>query len=351
MHPKPAAPGPALARKRSRGHVALYAGLLGANIAAWAMAWTAFHGRPILLGTAFLAWTLGLRHAVDADHIAAIDNVVRRIMQSGGRPATVGLWFSLGHSTVVVLACALIARAAVTFPGVLTIASGLGATVGVLVSSGFLIGIGLANLLVLRGVWRTWRRLRRGEAMDERALETVLNGRGLLARLTRPALAAVDRAWRMYPLGFLFGLGFDTATEVGLLGISASQAAGGLAPWQVMIFPALFTAGMALLDTTDSVLMVRAYGWAFQAPLRKLWYNLTITAASVLVALLIGGIEALGMVEERLSLGGPFWDAVGRLNAHFGSLGFAVVGAFLLCWAVSTALWRWRGQDGLAGPE
>jgi high-affinity nickel-transport protein len=341
----------AAGQKRTLGHAGLYVGLVGANVAAWALAWAAFHGRPILLGTAFLAWVLGLRHAVDADHIAAIDNVVRRIMQSGGRPVTVGLWFSLGHSTVVILACAAIARAAVSFPGVLSMASGFGATVGVLVSSGFLIGIGLANLVVLRGVWRSWRRLRRGEALDETALDSLLAGRGLLARLTRPALAAIDRAWRMYPLGFLFGLGFDTATEVGLLGISASQAAGGLAPWQVMIFPALFTAGMALLDTTDSVLMVRAYGWAFQAPLRKLWYNLTITAASVLIALLIGGIEALGLLRERLSLGGPFWSAVGRLNAHFGNLGFAVVGGFLLCWGVSTALWRWRGQARVAGLE
>ena len=150
----------------------------------------------------------------------------------------------------------------------------------------------------------------------------------------------------MYPLGFLFGLGFDTATEIGLLGISATQASQGMSPWQAMVFPALFTAGMALVDTADSVLMVGAYGWAFVDPLRKLWYNLTITAASVLVAFLIGGIEALGLIGDQLALTGPFWDGVGRLNDSLGALGFAVVGIFALCWAGSAMLYRWHGFDG-----
>lgn len=151
----------------------------------------------------------------------------------------------------------------------------------------------------------------------------------------------------MYPLGFLFGLGFDTATEVGLLGISATQASQGMSPWQAMVFPALFTAGMAMVDTADSVLMVGAYGWAFVNPLRKLWYNLTITAASVLVALLIGGVEALGLLGDQLALTGPFWDVVGNLNDSFGYLGFAVVGIFVLCWAASTIIYRWQRYDQL----
>jgi high-affinity nickel-transport protein len=194
----------------------------------------------------------------------------------------------------------------------------------------------------------TIRRVRRGASLDGDALAKLLAGRGLMARLLRPALGAITRSWHMYPLGFLFGLGFDTATEVGLLGISATQAVQGMAPWQVMVFPALFTAGMALVDTTDSVLMVAAYGWAFVDPLRKLWYNFTVTAMSVLVALLIGGIEALGLLGSRLALTGPFWSLVGRLNGGFGSLGFAVFGAFALCWIGSTLIWRWR-TVGIAG--
>lgn len=155
----------------------------------------------------------------------------------------------------------------------------------------------------------------------------------------------------MYPLGFLFGLGFDTATEVGLLGISATQASQGMSPWQAMVFPALFTAGMAVVDTADSVLMVGAYGWAFVNPLRKLWYNLTITAASVLVALLIGGVEALGLLADQLALTGPFWDAVGNLNDSFGYLGFAVVGIFVLCWTASTIIYRWQRYDRLGASK
>jgi high-affinity nickel-transport protein len=320
----------------------LYAGLIGANLAAWAWAWAAFGDRPMLLGTALLAWVFGLRHAVDADHIAAIDNVVRKLMQAGERPLTVGLWFSLGHSTIVVLACLAIAAASAAAPAQLTAVKAVGATAGTLVSATFLLGIAVANLMVLRGVWTSLRQVRRGGAVDGVALDRLLAGRGLMSRLLRPALGTITRSWRMYPLGFLFGLGFDTATEVGLLAISATQAAQGMSPWQVMVFPALFTAGMALVDTTDSVLMVAAYGWAFVDPLRKLWYNFTVTAVSVLVALLIGGIEALGLIGERLSLDGPFWSVIGRLNGGLGRLGFAVVGVFALCWIGSTLIWRWK---------
>jgi high-affinity nickel-transport protein len=163
-----------------------------------------------------------------------------------------------------------------------------------------------------------------------------------MARLFRPLFGAITQCWHMYPLGFLFGLGFDTATEVGLLGISATQAAQGMSPWHAMVFPVLFTAGMALVDTADSVLMVGAYGWAFVHPLRKLWYNLTITAASVLVALLIGGVEALGLLGGQLALTGPFWAAIERLNGNFGYLGFAVIGIFVGCWGVSTIIYRWK---------
>jgi high-affinity nickel-transport protein len=291
-----------------------------------------------------LAWVFGLRHAVDADHIAAIDNVVRKLMQAGQRPLTVGLWFSLGHSTIVVLASAAIAAAAVAAGG-LNGAKDIGGVIGTLVSGSFLIIIGVANLAILRGIWRSFRQARRGEALDEQALDMLLSGRGLLARLFRPLFRAIRRPWHMYPLGFLFGLGFDTATEVGLLGISATQAAQGMSPWQAMVFPALFTAGMTLVDTADSTLMVGAYGWAFTNPLRKLWYNLTMTASSVLVALLIGGIEVLGLLADQLGLDGGFWSLVGDLNDDLTNFGFVVIGIFVLAWAASALIYRWRGYE------
>jgi nickel/cobalt transporter (NiCoT) family protein len=333
-----------------RGSASLYGGLIAANVAAWSWAWAAFRDRPALLGIALLAWVFGLRHAVDADHIAAIDNVVRKLMQDGKRPRMVGLWFSLGHSTIVILASLAIAATAAAMQDRLDTARQVGGVIGTAVSAVFLLAIAVANLVVLRGVWCSFREIRGGGSLNDDALDLLLAGRGILARLFGPLLRAVTEGWHMYPLGFLFGLGFDTATEVGLLGISATQAAHGMSPWQAMVFPALFTAGMALVDTTDSVLMVGAYGWAFVNPLRKLWYNLTITAISVLIALLIGGLEALGLIGSQLALSGWFWDAVGTLNDSIGNLGFAVVGIFVLCWIVSTIIYRLKRYE-LVGPE
>jgi nickel/cobalt transporter (NiCoT) family protein len=332
------------------GFAAPYGGLVAANVGAWGWAWAAFHDRPTLLGIALLAWVFGLRHAVDADHIAAIDNVVRKLMQDGRRPLTVGLWFSLGHSTVVVLASLAIAALTPATQDQLDTTRQIGGVIGTFVSATFLLTIAAANLVILRGVWRNFRDVRSGGRLTGDALDLLLAERGLLARLCRPLFRAIRESWHMYPLGFLFGLGFDTATEVGLLGISATQAAQGMSPWQAMVFPALFTAGMALIDTTDSVLMVGAYGSAFIDPVRKLWYNLTMTAASVLIAMLIGGIEALGLIGSQLALSGPFWDTVGALNDSTGDLGFAVVGIFALCWAISALVYRLKRHD-LAGPE
>ncbi|MBW4090932.1 MAG: HoxN/HupN/NixA family nickel/cobalt transporter [Proteobacteria bacterium] len=326
----------------------LFAGLLGANVLAWAWAFSAFAGRPALLGTALLAWMFGLRHALDADHIAAIDNVVRKLLAEGQRPNTAGLWFSLGHSTVVVLAAGAIALAAVAAGGHLPQLARIGAVAGTLLSALFLLAIAVINLVILRDFWTVFRRVRQGAALDQGTLERLLAGRGLLARLFRPLFGLVDAAWHMYPIGFLFGLGFDTATEVGLLAISAGAAMRGMAPWQTMVFPALFTAGMALFDSADSVLMVGAYGWALNDPLRKLWYNLTMTAASVLVALLIGGIETLALLADRLHLNGGVWTTASHLNDNLTGFGMAVVGVFALCWAVSAALYR--GRATVAAP-
>jgi high-affinity nickel-transport protein len=316
-------------------------------------AWSAFAGQPLLLGTALLAWVFGLRHALDADHIAAIDNVVRAQMQAGqdtvrNKPTLVGLYFSLGHSTVVVLASIVVAMSASAMQDQLQAAKDFIGIVGTAVSSGFLLAIALANMAMLRGIWRSFRQVRAGQQQNTMLAPDFLMGGGLLARIFGPAIRAVRTPWHMYPVGFLFGLGFDTATEVGLLGIAATQAAQGMSSWQVLVFPALFTAGMALVDTADSALMVGAYGWAYVNPLRKLWYNLTITAASVIVALLIGGVEALGLIADQLRLEGGLWRVVAALNENMADFGIAVVGIFVLCWGVSALVYRRMGYDRLA---
>ncbi len=326
---------------------AAYGFLVAANLAAWAWAWTIFSARPTLIGTAFLAYLFGLRHAVDADHIAAIDNVVRKLMQEGKHPFSAGFFFSLGHSTIVVLASLAIAATAAAMQGRLSAFQGLGGTIGTAVSALFLLVIGVANLLILKGIWAAFCSARRGGRVADQELEALLAARGLLARIFRPVLRLVGRSWHMYPIGFLFGLGFDTATEIGLLGISASEAARGLSVWSILVFPALFTAGMSLVDTTDSALMVGAYGWAFVNPIRKLWYNLTITAASVVVAVFIGGVEALGLIGDKLGLSGGFWSVVGSLNDDLTNFGLAVVGVFVASWLVSTTIYRAKGYDNL----
>jgi high-affinity nickel-transport protein len=324
---------------------AIYGVLLLANAAVWSWAVIALSGRPALLGTALLAYVLGLRHAVDADHIAAIDNVVRKLMQEDKRPLSVGLFFSLGHSLAITLATAAIAATAFALQGRFADFKSIGSVIGTGASAFFLLAIAGINLVILRGVWKSFRRARRGEAVAEQELDLLLSGRGLLARLFRPLFRMVSRSWQMFPVGFLFGLGFDTATEISLFAVAASQASGGMTFGTIMIFPPLFTAGMTLVDTTDSVLMVGAYGWAFLNPIRKIWYNLTITAVSVVVALLIGGLEALGLMAGKLGLEGRFWDTIGDLNGGLANFGYLVVGIFLASWAVSYLLYRWQRLD------
>lgn len=326
-------PGLILPSARNR---TLFGGLLTANLLSWLWAAAAFHGHPALLGTALLAWVLGLRHAVDADHIAAIDNVVRKLMQAGTRPDTAGFWFSLGHSTVVVLACAAVSAATITVPGRLGLAQGFAGVAGTVISAIFLMVIAAANGLALRGLWRALRHSRRMPARTSRDFATALGG-GLLSRLLRPALRTITQSWQMYPLGFLFGLGFDTATEIAILGISASGASHSISPWKAMVFPALFTSGMALIDTTDSVMMAHAYGWAFINPGRKLWYNLIVTALSVTVALAVGGIEILGLLADRLPWRGGAW-----LNGSLGNVGFVVITLFAALWLGSVLAFQQR---------
>ena len=327
--------------------VAIYALLILANVAAWAWAVVAFHDYPVLLGTAALAYSFGLRHAFDADHIAAIDNVTRKLMQEGRRPVGVGLYFSLGHSTIVVGLSIAIAVTATALQDHFETFKNVGAVAGTIVSALFLFAIALANVLVLISIYRAFRTVKNGGRFVEEDLDLALANRGLLGRLFRRFFRVVEKSWQMYPIGVLFGLGFDTATEVGLLGISATQAAQGLSIWSILVFPALFTAGMTLIDTTDSVLMLGAYGWAFIKPIRKLYYNMTITAASVVVAVVVGGLETLNLIGDQLGLtdGGGFWGAIGALNDNFGVLGYVIVGIFVVAWLVSFVVYRLKRYD------
>jgi high-affinity nickel-transport protein len=331
-----------------RGRIlGIYAILAVFNIGAWLWAAVAFHKYPVLLGTALLAYSFGLRHAVDADHIAAIDNVTRKLMQDGKRPVAVGFLFSLGHSTIVVLGSAAIAGTALALQHKIDAVKNIGAVIGTLVSAFFLLAIAVVNVIVLRSIYRAFVRVRRGEPYVEEDFDMLLGNRGFLSRLFRPMFKMITRSWHMYPLGILFGLGFDTATEIGLLGISAAEAAKGLSLWSILVFPTLFAAGMSLIDTTDNILMLGAYGWAYVKPIRKLYYNMTITSVSVVVALVVGGIEALGLLAGHLHLTGWFWDAIVELNDNFGALGFFIVGLFALSWIVSIAFYKWRKFDDL----
>ncbi len=304
-----------------------------------------FDGRPALLGMALLAYGFGLRHAVDADHIAAIDNVARKLMHQGQRPIAVGCFFALGHSSVVIVAATAIAVSATTlqhqYPGLVAV----GGAVGMALSATFLCAIAIVNTAVLIAVYRLLRRVNHGDAYRADEIETFLARRGLLGRVLRRLFRLISRSWHMYPLGMLFGLGFDTASEIGLLGIAASEAAKGLPIWSVLVFPALFTAGMSLVDTSDGVLMLGVYGWAFADPVRRLYYNLAITGMSVAVAALVGTVEGLGLVAGELGLAGGAWDAVIAASDNLGTLGFVIVAVFLASWAISVLAYRLMGYD------
>ena len=324
-----------------------YSIILTVTAVVWIWAFYEFSHYPVLLGSAFLAYTLGLRHAVDADHIAAIDNVTRKLMQEGKRPVDVGFFFSLGHSTVVLLASAAVAATAGAFKDKFDSISSVGNIIGTSVSAGFLLILGLINVIIFFQIYKTFKRVKETGVYSDEDLNMLMQKRGFFSRIFRPLFKMIRSSWQMFPIGFLFGLGFDTSTEVAVLGIAATQAAKGISIWSIMVFPALFTVGMTLVDTTDGVLMQGAYRWAFLTPIRKLYYNLTITGVSVIVALVVAGIESLGLLGSQLSLKGYFWDFIGQLNDNFNTIGFFIIGIFLSAWMLSYFIYRLMGYDDL----
>jgi high-affinity nickel-transport protein len=302
------------------------------------------HAHPALPGLGFAAYMLGLRHAFDADHIAAIDDTVRLMLHKGRRPLGVGFFFSLGHSTIVLLLAVALALAAQRVTADMPLLQHFGGIIGAAVSGLFLWIIGLLNLRVLLDLLQVWRRARI-RSHDHDHVEQLLAGRGLMNRLFGGRLhGCIGRSWQMYPLGMLFGLGFDTASEVGLLAMTAGAATGDLPLPALLSLPLLFAAGMALMDTTDGVLMTRAYHWAFVNPLRKVFYNLGTTSLTVLIALVIGSIELLQVLIDSLGLEGRWPDRIAALD--FSSLGVLIVGLFLLAWALSAAVWKF-GRFGV----
>ncbi|KAF9108677.1 hypothetical protein BGX27_008261 [Mortierella sp. AM989] len=367
------------------------------NILVWVLGAFVAKKYPSLLGSMVIAYTLGLRHAVDADHLAAIDNVTRKLMyqesikpriagQELTPPVCVGLFFSLGHSTIVIVASIILAVAAAAIEDKFEAFGETGGIIGTSVSAAFLFLIGFINLIVLVQVTQELRQVHRtGEYRYQDPVKQMIVGAaadttdtnnankkddgqnissgidedhdatkakvepntnrfqpgGLFARIFRPLFNLIDRSWKMYPLGVLFGLGFDTATEIGLLGIAATHAQSGFPTAIILVFPALFTAAMSLIDTLDGIIMVNAYGWAFVNPVKKLWYNFVVTLMGVVVAFVVGLAELLALLAEKLDLEGPFWDFFSMLGDNFGLIGYIVVGAFVLTWLFAVLFYRY----------
>ncbi|MFY9930454.1 MAG: HoxN/HupN/NixA family nickel/cobalt transporter [Streptosporangiaceae bacterium] len=327
---------------------AMIATVIGLNVAGWLMLAAAVGGHYQLsktavfgFGTGALAYTLGMRHAFDADHIAAIDNTTRKLVNDGKRPLSVGFFFSLGHSTIVfVLALLLNFGIRALDEQVKNDNSGLHnitGIVGTTVSGTFLYIIAILNIIIGVGIWRVFREMRTGKYSDEQ-LEEQLNKRGLMNRFFGPMARRADAPWKMYPIGVLFGLGFDTATEVALLVLAGSAVVSGLPFYAILSLPILFAAGMCLFDTADGCFMNFAYDWAFAKPVRKVYYNLTITGLSVFVAVFIGTVEILSLIGGEYNLGGGFWSFMGSFNIN--AAGFVIVGVFILTWIVALAIWH-----------
>ena len=329
---------------RTRTRITLLLSLLiAANALFWLLTWSASHTYALLLSTGLLAYGFGLRHAVDADHISAIDNTTRKLMQEGKKPIGVGFFFSLGHSTVVVLLCAALALSTAYVERHLPQWKSVGGVAGTIISGCFLYLIGIINLIVMVDLFKAFKRVAGGGNYDDLDVDQYLANRGLIGRFFRPLFRMVSQSWHMYLIGFLFGLGVDTATEGGNLAVSAHGGQVGMSFWTIMLLPALFMAGMCLVDTGDGILMLGAYGWAFIKPIRKLYYNLCITLLSVLVAFVVGTYELLQIVQAQFKLTGGFWKLVARLK--FDNLGFVIIGTFVAGWLVSVLVYKWKKYE------
>ncbi|KAF8946483.1 hypothetical protein BGZ47_000425 [Haplosporangium gracile] len=356
-------------------------GLVAVNIAVWILAALAAKSYPSLLGSMVIAYTLGLRHAVDADHLAAIDNVTRKLIHQDSAnsrgnsgqhdmapPVCVGLFFSLGHSTIVIAVSIAVTVTASAIEGKLETFGTTGGIIGTSVSSAFLLLIGFYNAFVLFKLVQEFRKIQTTGKCHHRdpikeTLESTANSTsgdnddndyaekskpisppqasGLFVRIFRPLFNLIDSSWKMYPLGVLFGLGFDTATEVGMLGIAAASAHSGFPTAVILIFPALFTAGMSLIDTLDGIFMANAYGWAFVNPVKKLWYNIVITFMGVFVAFVVGIAELLGLLASRLELDGQFWEFFLTLSDNFGLIGYVIIGVFVATWIFALLFYKY----------
>jgi nickel/cobalt transporter (NiCoT) family protein len=310
-------------------------------------------GQTFGVGLGITAYTLGMRHAFDVDHIAAIDNTTRKLMEERTRPLSVGFWFSLGHSTIVFTMCVLLSLGVRSLIGQVkddnSTLHNVTGTVGVSVSGVFLLALGIINLVILVGIVKVFRQMRTGRYDDE-ALEALLTGRGLMNRILSRATRAVRKPAHMYPVGVLFGFGFDTATEISLLVLASTSAAVALPWYAIMCLPILFTAGMCLFDTIDGSFMNFAYGWAFSKPIRKVYYNLPVTTLSVLVAMVIGGVELLSLLQDKVGLHGGAWDVLASIGG-FEYTGYVVVGVFVATWALSLLIWHYgRVEERWSAP-
>jgi nickel/cobalt transporter (NiCoT) family protein len=293
------------------------------------------------VGVGITAYTLGMRHAFDADHISAIDNTTRKLMNEGKRPLSVGFFFSLGHSTIVFALAFLFALGIKALSGPVenhgSTLHSVSGWIGTGVSGTFLYVIAALNIVILVGILGVLGEMKRG-TYDETELDRQLDNRGLMNRFYKRFTKTITKPWQMYPIGVLFGLGFDTATEVGLLFLAAAGAGAGLPFYAILCLPILFAAGMSLLDTIDGSFMNFAYGWAFSKPVRKIYYNITITALSVFVALVIGSIEIIGLLSQKFGLTGGVWDWISALDLN--TIGFVIVGVFVLTWVMALAIWH-----------
>jgi high-affinity nickel-transport protein len=321
----------------------IYAGIIVITILAFTASLIIGRISVPLAGLGIVAYVFGLRHGVDADHIAAIDNTTRKLIQQGKRPFTVGTWFSLGHSTVVVgLIVGLVMATRAVAASIPALQSD-GAMIGTLASGMFLFLIGLLNTIIVLGVYRIFKQLRQGD-LNQKELEDYLDKRGFMNRFFRPLFRIVSASWQIFPIGVLFGLGFDTASEVALIAISVGVGVSTSIPISyILVLPLMFTCGMVFVDTTDGVTMRMAYGWAFINPVRKIFYNLTVTIISVLIAFVIGGVEVLQVLSTELNLNGGFWDSLNGLN--FETIGYAIVALIAAAWIASVIVWKCKKYD------